>query len=339
MEGSRQNAIDITKDYIAQSIEGTNRGKDGKFPLLGSSGMKGIGKTTILWCGLRSLLPDGAKGVYLTFNGGGGEFADAFFSSIAAKIAPIEAVGHALLAFAGVKLEIARLLEFDRCLQLFRLVLSLADKSVVLFIDEIGEFQDATNLLLRLMQKMDKRKGKLVYVFAHISQQFLNTCATGSGRKVIPLSLEALPIDVWKQDADLKASAQGHASVHQLLLQCCGHSRSLFDGVKEEIRRYPTLLTNPTETALIEARQHIIDTCKFNSFADAYLQSVIPEWFSIFGMTPELRGQLLHDGLLLEVKEIKETCFLPPLVLYHYAKTYAKKRFAVLSPATTSLCP
>ena len=324
VEGSRQNAIDIMKDYIAQSIEGTNRGKDGKFPLLGSSGMKGIGKTTILWCGLRSLLPDGAKGVYLTFNGGGGEFADAFFSSIAAKIAPIEAVGHALLAFAGVKLEIARLLEFDRCLQLFRLVLSLADKSVVLFIDEIGEFQDATNLLLRLMQKMDKRKGKLVYVFAHISQQFLNTCATGSGRKVIPLSLEALPIDVWKQDADLKASAQGHASIHQLLLQCCGHPRSLFDGVKEEIRRYPTLLTNPTETALIEARQHIIDTCKFNSFADAYLQSIIPEWFSIFGMTPELRGQLLRDGLLLEVKEIKETCFLPPLVLYHYAKTYAK---------------
>ena len=324
VEGSRQNAIDIMKDYIAQSIEGTNRGKDGKFPLLGSCGMKGIGKTTILWYGLRNLLPDGAKGVYLTFNGGGGEFADAFFSSIDAKIAPIEAVGHALLAFAGVKLEIARPLEFNKCLQLFRLVLSSADKSVVLFIDEIGEFQDATNLLSRLMQKMDNHKGKLVFVFAHISQQYLNKCATGSGRTVIPLSLEALPIDVWKQDADLKVSAQGHAGIHQLLLQCCGHPRSLFDGVKEARKKNSTLLTNPTGSVLSVARQNIIDACKFNSFTDEYLQSVIPKWFSIFGMTPEFRGQLLRDGLLLEVKEIKETCFLPPLVLHHYATTYAK---------------
>ena len=324
VEGSRKNAIDIMKDYITQSIEGANRAKDGKFPLLGSSGMKGIGKTTLLWYGLRNLLPDGAKGVYLTFNGGGGEFANAFFSSIDAKIVPIEAVGHALLAFAGVKLEIARLLEFDKCLQLFRLVLSSADKSVVLFIDEIGEFQHATNLLSRLMQKMDNRKGKLVYVFAHISQQFLNTCATGSGRKVIPLSLEALPIDVWKQDADLKVSAQGHAGIHQLLLQCCGHPRSLFDGVKEEIKRNPTLLTNPTQAALIEARRHIIDACKFNSFADAYLQTAIPKWFSVLGMTPEFHDQLRRDGLLLEVKETEAIVFFPPLILHHYARTYAK---------------
>ena len=85
--GSRKNAINIMKDYITQSIEGANRAKDDKFPLLGSSGMKGIGKTTLLWYGLQNLLPDGAKGVYLTFNGGGGKFADAFFSSTEAKIA------------------------------------------------------------------------------------------------------------------------------------------------------------------------------------------------------------------------------------------------------------
>ena len=35
----------------------------------------------------------------------------------------------------------------------------------------------------------------------HISQQYLNLCATGSGREVIGLPLETLPIDVWKTDS------------------------------------------------------------------------------------------------------------------------------------------
>ena len=321
VEGSRQNAINIMKDYIAQSIEGTNRGKDGKFPLLGSSGMKGIGKTTILWYGLRNLLPDGAKGVYLTFNGGGGEFANAFFSSIDAKIAPIEAVGHALLAFAGVKLEIARLLEFDKCLQLFRLVLSSADKSVVLFIDEIGEFQHATNLLSRLMQKMDNRKGKLVYVFAHISQQFLNTCATGSGREVIGLPLETLPIDVWKTDSRFEQwkNASTNPAVHQLLLQCCGHPRSLFDGLVAALQKEEGLLTSSDELAFENARTAIKQKCKFNSFADEELEKAIVKWLSIFPQTAVFKNQLLRDGLLLEPADDRTTDYFPPLLLQDWA--------------------
>ena len=326
VEGSRQNAINIMKDYIAQSIEGTNRGKDGKFPLLGSSGMKGIGKTTILWYGLRNLLPDGAKGVYLTFNGGGGEFANAFFSSIDAKIAPIEAVGHALLAFAGVKLEIARLLEFDKCLQLFRLVLSSADKSVVLFIDEIGEFQHATNLLSRLMQKMDNRKGKLVYVFAHISQQFLNKCATGSGREVIGLPLETLPIDVWKTDSRFLQwkNASKNPAVHQLLLQCCGHPRSLFDGLAAALQKEEMLLQSSDELAFENARTAIKQKCKFNSFADAELEEAIVKWLSILPRTADFKDQLLRDGLLLKPADDRTTDYFPPLLLQDWAGRRAK---------------
>ena len=319
--GSRKNAINIMKDYITQSIEGANRAKDDKFPLLGSSGMKGIGKTTLLWYGLQNLLPDGAKGVYLTFNGGGGKFADAFFSSTEAKIAPIEAVGHALLAFAGVKLEMARPLEFDKCLQLFRLVLSSADKSVVLFIDEIGEFLDATNLMSRLMQKMDNGAGKLVLVFTHISQQYLNLCATGSGREVIGLPLETLPIDVWKTDSRFEQwkNASTNPAVHQLLLQCCGHPRSLFDGLVAALQKEEGLLTSSDELAFENARTAIKQKCKFNSFAEEELEEAIVKWLSIFPQTAVFKNQLLRDGLLLKPANDRTTDYFPPLLLQDWA--------------------
>eukprot|EP00434_Breviolum_minutum_P026234 symbB.v1.2.023191.t1/scaffold2104.1/size89385/7 len=291
--------------------------------------MAGIGKTTMLLYGLQELIGTGAKGVYLSFNGNGTENSNVFADSKAgsADRLSLHCFGDVLLAVLGIQDDLYRALKFQQSLTLFRTALGMTEEQpLVLFVDEVGHLKESDGLLKQLMSAADSRDGKLVFVFAHISQQYLNMCATGSGRTVIPLPLEALPIDAWKQDADLKVSAQDHAGIHQLLLQCCGHPRSLFDGVKEARKNNynPTLLTNPTELALGMARQDIINACKFNSFTDAYLQSVIPKWFSIFGMTPEFRDQLLRDGLLLEVKEIKETCFFPPLVLHHYAATYAK---------------
>ena len=330
VEGSRKNAIDIMKDYIALSIKQANRGKtDNKFPLLGTSGMAGIGKTTMLLYGLQELIGTGGKGVYLSFNGNGTANSNVFADSKASSAdrLSLHCFGDVLMAVLGVQDDLYRVLKFQQSLTLFRTAMDMTEEQpLVLFIDEVGHLKEPDSLLKELMSEADSRDGKLVFVFAHISQQYLNMCATGSGRTVIPLPLEALPIDAWKQDADLKVSAQGHAGIHQLLLQCCGHPRSLFDGVKEARKNNynPTLLTNPTKLALGMARQDIVNACKFNSFTDEYLQSVIPEWFSIFGMTPKFRDQLLRDGLLLEVKEIKETCFFPPLVLHHYAATYAK---------------
>ena len=62
------------QNCIRDSIEGKNRKTaDNKFPILGTSGMKGIGKTTMLKYGLAKVLPDllpdlkmPAKGAYLT---------------------------------------------------------------------------------------------------------------------------------------------------------------------------------------------------------------------------------------------------------------------------------
>lgn len=87
VEGSRKNAIDIMKDYIAQSKKGANREKfSNKFPVLGASGMAGIGKTTMLLYGLHKLVGTGAKGVYLTFNGNGTANSNVFADSKAGNV-------------------------------------------------------------------------------------------------------------------------------------------------------------------------------------------------------------------------------------------------------------
>lgn len=315
------------QNYIRDSIEGKNRNiADNKFPILGTSGMKGIGKTTMLKYGLAKVLPDllpdlkmPAKGAYLTFNGGSAESANVFVESQTQRNSPLRSVGHVLMANLKVEAQQYFLLDFEHCLNLFRKALGMSDEeSLVLFIDEIGELKkQADDVLKALMSAADARKGKLVFVFAHISQQFLDGAATGSGREVIALPLAALPIDTWKQKEEWKMAAQNHAGIHQLLLQCCGHPRSLYDGLDEAKKQNLTLLSSPTEEALINARGHIIRKCKFNSETDDRLNKDIPRWFSLLEDS-DLMVRLARDGLLLKLPHA-DAQFFPPLILQDWA--------------------
>ncbi|CAE6933260.1 unnamed protein product [Symbiodinium sp. CCMP2592] len=102
VEGPRTNAIEIMQNYIRDSTEGKNRNiADNKFPILGTSGMKGIGKTTMLKYGLTKVLPDlkmSAKGAYLTFNGGSAESANVFWESQTQQRTVRASVGHVLIS-------------------------------------------------------------------------------------------------------------------------------------------------------------------------------------------------------------------------------------------------
>ena len=328
VEGSRQNAIDIMKDYIAQSIKQANRGKtDNKFPLLGTSGMAGIGKTTMLLYGLHQLVATGAKGVYLSFNGNGTANSNVFAASKArsADRLSLDCFGDVLLAVLRIQNDLYRSLEFQQSLTLFRTALGMTEgQPLVLFIDEVGHLKEPDGLLKELMSEADSRDGKLVFVFAHISQQYLNMCATGSGREVIGLPLETLPIDVWKTDSRFLQwkNASKNPAVHQLLLQCCGHPRSLFDGLAAALQKEEGLLNSPNELAFENARTAIKQKCKFNSFADAELEDVIVKWLSIFPQTAEFKDQLWRDGLLLKLADDTTTDYFPPLLLQDWAGRY-----------------
>ena len=276
------------------------------------------------------MLPDlkmSAKGAYLTFNGGSVASANVFWKSQTQQHTALDSVGHVLMANLKVEAQQYSLLGFEQCLNLFRKALDMSEEeSLVLFIDEIGELkQKADDVMRALMIEADARGGKLVFVFAHISQQILDHAATGSGREVIALPLAALPIDTWKQKEDWKKAAQNHAGIHQLLLQCCGHPRSLYDGLDEAKNQNPMLLSTPTEEALIGARRHIIRKCKFNSETDERLNKDIPRWLN-FVTEDSLKPALRHDGLLLRLPHDKDTEFFPPLVLRDWARRNANDR-------------
>ncbi|CAE7829071.1 unnamed protein product, partial [Symbiodinium sp. KB8] len=297
VKDSRSDAIEIMQNYIRDSIEGKNRNTaDNKFPILGTSGMKGIGKTTMLKYGLTKVLPDlkmSAKGAYLTFNGGAGRSANVFSESQNQQDTVLRSVGHVLMANLKVEAQQYSLLGFEQCLSLFRKALGVSEEeSLVLFIDEIGELkQKADDVLRALMTEADARGGNLVI---------------------------ALPIDTWKQKKDWKEAAQKHAGIHQLLLQCCGHPRSLYDGLDEAKKQNLTLLSAPTEEALIKARGHIITECKFNSESRERLNDDIPRWFSLLEDS-DLMVRLARDGLLLKLPHA-DAQFFPPLILQDWAE-------------------
>ena len=338
---NREKELEQVENYIANPFDFAN--KDGLFNLLGTSGMKGIGKTQLLLNSLELVKNvSNTKAVYFTFNRHG-ELKDRFHDSIAAGNRHDEALGHAILTACDVPKELAMTCNFDKCLGIVRkLVSASSDERLVVFIDELG-LLDAYEkepvvvpLLQSLMRCMDKRGGKLVFVFSHLLEEMLKRGATDeSGRKIDGLPLVALAIDIWRTNPDFSAwaeAARKHSGIHQLLLFCAGHPRCLFEGLKvvEDLCKSPP----QTATALDRARQQVINECKFDGMEYTLEESMLTQWFSPLEQMNETA--LDRAGLLVRVKTGlgKETAsFLHPLVLSWWAQKNKKS-----SRLATHLC-
>ena len=123
----REDTVLIIKKYFKDSLQNMGRAADRKFPLLGTSGMKGIGKSALLWHCVRVVVPDvvkelagqkgeqepgvRARGAYLTFNGYGdivGDFGDAFRAQGSPSYQHYgNAFWSAVLASCGVDISVA----------------------------------------------------------------------------------------------------------------------------------------------------------------------------------------------------------------------------------------
>jgi hypothetical protein len=100
--------------------------------------------------------------------------------------------------------------------------------------------------------------------------------------------------------------------------------------------RNPSLLTDPIPTAIVTARQTIIETCKFGDIEDNFLYESIIKWFS---QTHPV-NDILHwknIGLLHTLNEsdpIKKVEFLFPLLVQSWAVRNSSN-FYCLSSSTT----
>jgi hypothetical protein len=237
-----------------------------------------------------------------------------------------DAFGHLLLNACGVPTEYSSLLLFAQSLAEYRLISKMADDDVLLvLVDEIGHLESPHDrqTLSALMSAMDTHGGKLIFIFAHIMQEFLNQASTGSGRPVIPLPLPPLEIDIWKKITGLVKASSEFPALHQLFLSCSGHPRSIFEGISLAKSQNPTLLTNPNPIAISNARQSIIYTSKFNDLNDETIHEAISSWFS---QTP-LKDKELSDwkcnGLLHTMKGSAHDSmvqFLFPLLVQDWAR-------------------
>jgi len=171
--------------------------------------------------------------------------------------------------------------------------------------------------------------GKLIFIFAHISQEFLNQQATGSGRCVIQLPLPPLEIDIWKKLKfselwDLNEASRNHPSLHQLFLSCSGHPRSIFEGIPVALSKNRSLLTDPNSTAITNARQTIIEMSKFIDFK-VVLDVTIKKWFSQLPLSDKEETEWSSSGLLHTLKDTKVQ-FLFPLLIQQWACDHCDKK-------------
>jgi hypothetical protein len=331
----RDDAEQAVQKYLLEVYTKANRAADGKFPMLGCSGMKGIGKTAMLVHTTKALLPGlvaggsqipAAAAVYVTFNGGGAQ-RDVFFASSRRQPEIARAFGHMLLQSIGIDLEMALPLTFTQCIEIYRSLLKLPENGLFcICVDEAGDLDDphdrsvrlTSKLFSALMKEMDKRDGRLAFVFAHIRQDVLNKEATDSGRQVIPLPLRALPLDCWRSlNPDAATAAEQDAGLHQLLLACSGHPRSLVDGLPAAQAKVPNLFTAPNEANLILAKDEIANTCKFVDIPEWQMGSLVRRWFSV-GKPPV--DELQRDGVLLTLPGEPGVQLLHPLLLHCWAQ-------------------
>jgi len=328
---SREKELKHVQSYIANPFEFAN--KDGLFNLLGTSGMKGIGKTQLLLNSLQVVENlSNTKAVYFTFNGQG-NLKDRFHESHRQGHSHDRAFGHAILTACNVPQGLAMTCNFDECLGILRKLVSASnDERLVIFIDELGlldAYEKETvvvPLLQSLMRCMDKWKGKLVFVFSHLFEDMLTRGATQqSGRKVDGVSLAALAVDFWKTNPAFCAwatAAQRDAGIHQLLLSCAGHPRCLFEGLKvKAVQDLCNCNVPQTAITLERARSHIINECKFDDRKFDLQKSMLMQWFSPLEQVDET--PLDRSGLLVRVKTGlgEETAsLLHPLVLSWWAQ-------------------
>ena len=337
----REEAKEIVLSYLRGCRDKTDNCFDArKYSMLGASGVKGIGKSEILWqiCErwAKEALGEKTKTLYVTYNGGGmaGEYCKDYEQF---PLEIVDSVGHLLLVSCGVEEEAAQKYKFDHAIDCIRSGLGCGEKdTLVVCVDEIIELDVwnpqvnrnqpdtmAQMIMSRCMVKQDKSNGKLIFIFTGILDSMFHELTALSGRKIIPLPLSMIPLrDVFDHlvEQKLKALARNQPAVYQLILSCAGHPRATVKGLP--IASHDWGETEDVATAaLIKARSQVISQCKFHL---EYLDdNIVAEWFGAEEISPELRRDLLEKGILHSFTD--EIEFLFPLLLQRWAEAKQSK--------------
>ena len=178
----------------------------------------------------------------------------------------IDSVGHLLFVTCGVSVEMAQKTKIDVALDYIRNKLDCGqDATLVICIDEVVELDSSKSVekdekeprqslcqrvMSECMKFQDKSEGKVIFLFTAILDSMFIEQTTTSGRAVLPLPLNMIPLscvfDSTILSKPLRALASRFPGVHQLILSCAGHPRATADGL-----RFATKGWNETETIAV----------------------------------------------------------------------------------------
>ena len=336
----RESALSIVSKYIEnvsahtkedrQLVE-SNVMQSGKFHVLGASGMKGIGKTELL-----KNVCQGRRALYVTYNGGGAA-GDYCLSPSEINEKYLDSFGRLLLASCDVPSSQTRNILFEESLELIDKVIPGAGP-LVICVDEIGELEMQKSglgvaVLSSIMKAMDKAQGRIIFIFCHILQSFLDRQITNSGRVVIPLPLPHVELAVVMKHLPptILSACREHSGIHQLVLACSGHPRATFDALTQAFDAHLKGYSSENKIALSRARLNIIEICKFRS--EAITIEILEKWFSDSPID-QVRDQWVMHGFLhlfpYESKKketVEPVSFFSPLLLYHWANAHKESHW------------
>lgn len=335
----REDAKDRVIQYLAGCRDRTPECYDTvskKFSMLGTSGVKGIGKTELQaqicakWA--KEALGRDTATLYVSYNGGGK--AGAYCQNFSTMASPlIDSLGHLLLVSCGMEESGAKKMNIETAIAHIRQKMQCPDDACfVICVDEIieldlknrqgngiTEMSMAQHMMSQCMNLQDSSEGKVIFIFNAILDSMFTRLKSLSGRAIRALPLNMIPLHLVFSgllSAKLKTLAGRFPAVHQLVLSCAGHPRATVDGLPLATVMWDEGSADISTAATVRARNSIVETCKFDI---TYLnEDIIQEWFAPVGLVSEdRRRDLLEKGILHSVSDKVE--FLFPLLVQEWA--------------------
>jgi len=332
---ARDDVKKAVQKYLRECFHGLNN-TSGKFPLFGTAGVPGIGKTEFLnqvcqkWAFHAFPPPSPAIAtMYLTFNGGKG----------AANICTSQEQSLLTKQFADFLLQtcydISDVPNIHQPHNFLLMVvkdlhakLAGTDGVLVICVDEVAHLKErAATMLSILIGVQDAlagdggRKGAtVVFIFTSILDRLLLRQRSSSGHEVVAPSLLPIPFDlvfnsVLKDFQDLWKSP----SVYQLVLSCGGNPRATVAALQAQLASFQ-VTDQEAVCALnvLTTRTRVLEQCKLNTFELS--EDILKHWFGLTPVDDTTHEDLVKKGILHRLRE--ETTdfeFILPLFLQHWA--------------------
>ena len=346
-ESAKEKILDYTMRVVQEDYAYWTQ--DDKSKLLTSYGVKGTGKTAVMRAmvgfdgkpGWIQTADPKARAVTSSFNESGdwvskfrGDYKKLNFNAGTA-------FGRHILRYNGMcEEDVQRIGSMETAVFLLRKKLGQTTPgTLVIGVDEFAMLEEAAGrVLVNLVQLQgasirfpDEYGGPVVFIMSALTESFFSGVQIGSGRPVLTIRLHNLPqakaFDLLP--ADIRNAAKKDGRIQNLINQCGGNPRALFEGVVNARDYLVKEGQEVYDSDIAKARSTILKWCNVTSTIQGHTpMDIVSTWFAQ-ELTAEWRQTMRDAGLLQPVRGeyFREIFF--PLMLAEWSSS--KKLSSLMS--------